>query len=262
MTTVLHKNKYLLDRLQEGSQATMKKWQSWVPNKGKTTPPKSEDVENDNTQKDLRNNECPDVGIAIDFSKSGNAGKETGFEAQENHTEVDCAGNSIMGTAGKRQMQDGCDGDAELFETMSLDISDYDPLNPGCNNIVKKAEDTSLPSAYLRLASTDMGDFPMQITVRIGLGEEYSIGRHDALVGKKQSDFEFDKNTRAVSRRHAVIERLINGYFITDVGSSAGTYINNIKITPARPKIISDGDLISFGKAGADYVWECNRQVT
>ena len=240
----------------------MKKWQNWVTNREKTTLSKKDDVENDNTQKDSRNIDCPDVGIVVDFSKSGSSGKEAVFEARENHAEIDCAENSIMGTAGKLQMKEGSDGGAELFETMSLDISDYDPLNPVCNNIAKKVEDTSLPPAYLRLASTDMGDFPMQITVRIGLGEVYSIGRHDALVGKKQSDFEFDKNTRAVSRRHVVIERLINGYFITDVGSSAGTYINNIKIAPARPKIISDGDLISFGKAGADYVWECNRQVT
>jgi len=164
----------------------MKKWQSWVTHREKTTLSKRDDAENDNTQKDLRNNERPGVGIVVDPPVKGSAGKEAGFEAQENHADIDCADNSMMGITGKLKMQDGIDGDAELYETIALDISDYDPLKPFDYNIAERAEETCLPSAYLRLASTDLGDFPMQITVRIGLGEEYSIGRHDARVGKKQ----------------------------------------------------------------------------
>ena len=45
----------------------------------------------------------------------------------------------------------------------------------------------------------------------------FTIGRFDANIGKKQSSFEFDKKTRAVSRRHAVIERDTDGYKIIDL---------------------------------------------
>jgi hypothetical protein len=98
-------------------------------------------------------------------------------------------------------------------------------------------------------------DLPQNIAVSIEAGKTFSIGRYDAVVGTKQSDFEFDKNTKAVSRRHAVIERKAEGYYIVDIGLSAGTFVNNEKLIRNVPHPIKNGDKISIGNAGADYVW-------
>jgi len=97
---------------------------------------------------------------------------------------------------------------------------------------------------------------PPSIQIIISEGEIFSIGRFDATIGKKQSSFEFDKKTRAVSRRHAVIERDIEGYKIIDLSSSAGTFINNKKLPPNTPHGLETGYRVSFGNSGADYVWE------
>ncbi len=94
------------------------------------------------------------------------------------------------------------------------------------------------------------------IKFHINLGNLFTIGRFDSTIGKKQSDYEFVKNTKAVSRRHALIERNANGYFIVDLNSSAGTYLNNQKLPPNTPFHIKSGDRISFGNAGADYMFE------
>ena len=98
--------------------------------------------------------------------------------------------------------------------------------------------------------------FPQVIEVAIEEGSVFSIGRFDASVGKKQSTFEFDKKTKAVSRRHAVIERNGESYKIVDLSSSAGTFVNDIKLPPNTPHELVAGSRVSFGNLGADYVWE------
>ena len=97
---------------------------------------------------------------------------------------------------------------------------------------------------------------PQAIEIPIAEGEIFSIGRFDAAVGKQQSNFEFDKKTKAVSRRHAVIERDPAGYKIIDLSSSAGTFINDKKLPPNTPCGLERGCRVSFGNSGADYVWE------
>jgi len=97
---------------------------------------------------------------------------------------------------------------------------------------------------------------PQVIEVAIEEGSIFTIGRFDASVGKQQSSFEFDKKTKAVSRRHAVIEREGLAYKIIDLSSSAGTFVNDKKLPPNTPHELITGSRISFGNLGADYVWE------
>ena len=96
---------------------------------------------------------------------------------------------------------------------------------------------------------------PREIVVDIQPGRAFTIGRFDVSVGQKQSDFEFGKSTKAVSRRHAAIEREENDYFIVDLASSAGTFVDGLRLTPNVPKSIANGNRISFGTGGADYIW-------
>ncbi|MDR2571946.1 MAG: FHA domain-containing protein [Oscillospiraceae bacterium] len=102
------------------------------------------------------------------------------------------------------------------------------------------------------------GNLPQFIQASVGVGEIFTIGRFDATVGKKQSSFEFDKKTKAISRRHAVIEHSADGYKIVDLSSSAGTFVNDKKLPPNTPYELVSGCRVSFGNSGADYVWETN----
>jgi len=99
---------------------------------------------------------------------------------------------------------------------------------------------------------------PPVIQVSLAAGELFTIGRIDTTIGKKKSSFEFDKKTKAVSQRHAAIERDNNCYLIIDLSSSAGTYINNKRLPPNTPYELKAGTRVSFGNCGADYVWEVN----
>lgn len=114
--------------------------------------------------------------------------------------------------------------------------------------------DSSLDGVYLRL----VGDaaLPRTIAVEVEPGRAFTIGRFDVSVGHKQSDFEFEKRTKAVSRRHAAIERDGDTYWIVDLSSSAGTFVNGERLTPNIPVRLERGSRVSFGTSGADYVWE------
>ena len=108
---------------------------------------------------------------------------------------------------------------------------------------------------YLRL----VGDpaLPREIPVGLQPGQAFTIGRFDVSVGHQQSDYEFDKQTKAVSRHHAAIEREQDGcYTLVDLDSKAGTFLNGERLTPNVPVPLTRGSRVSFGTGGADYIWE------
>lgn len=115
--------------------------------------------------------------------------------------------------------------------------------------------DMDVQETCLRL--TGDAALPGMIPVKLAPGGTFTIGRFDVSVGHKQSDFEFEKGTRAVSRRHAEIARMADGsYRLSDIGSSAGTFLNNERLVKDVPRPLNPGDRVAFGTAGANYIWE------
>ena len=135
-------------------------------------------------------------------------------------------------------------------------IKQMEPIAKRQAEIIDITQSTSIMLGETGLRYIGRASLPPIIKILIAEGEIFSIGRFDSTVGKKQSCFEFDKKTKAVSRRHAVIERDANGYKIVDLSSSAGTFVNDRKLPPNTPYSLETGCRISFGNSGADYVWE------
>lgn len=120
-------------------------------------------------------------------------------------------------------------------------------------------EETRLDEEYRVTRLRLVGDMalPKEILVEIQPNQIFSVGRYDVRVGHKQSSFEFEKNTKAVSRHHAAIERQEDGmYTIVDLSSSAGTFVQGQRLTPNVPQMLRTGYRVSFGTSGADYIWE------
>lgn len=273
----------------------MIKWEKWGNLLGRIIQMKGNNAENGGRQKDSEKNELFDVKTVVDFtenqenhapiipkeastpksffmtyeqsSKSNDAEihdtvlldvhEQEPYKSESNELKVIVPRLDSEEHMEFQQEEYGCS--ESIDGTRLLDVHEQEPLDSGRNSNPKLEDDIRLPSARLRCVSVNRSKLPLHIDVEIGLGGEYTIGRFDAVVGFKQSDFEFEKNTKAVSRHHAVIKRFDDGYSITDTGSTSGTYINEVKIAPNNPNIISNGDLIYFGNAGADYIWECSR---
>ena len=80
--------------------------------------------------------------------------------------------------------------------------------------------------------------------------EESTIGRWDADNGIfPDVDLDaFDPDAK-VSRRHARILRRERAYFIEDLGSTNGTFVNRgRRLLPGSPQVLSEGDEIIVGK--------------
>ena len=70
------------------------------------------------------------------------------------------------------------------------------------------------------------------------------------VIGRgPDSDFVIDERT--VSRRHATLRRVENGWLVEDLGSRNGTRVNGKRIV--RRAQVAPGDVLGFGAATARF---------
>lgn len=79
--------------------------------------------------------------------------------------------------------------------------------------------------------------------------DEATLGRKAGGTGGLVVDLvPFGAIQLGVSRAHAVIRRVRNGYEIIDLESTNGTWVNSYKLEPDEPFFISSGDMIRLGR--------------
>lgn len=70
------------------------------------------------------------------------------------------------------------------------------------------------------------------------------------IIGRNEKGHELfirDQNKGStISRKHARIECSGAQWLLTDLNSSNGTYVNNVRLDPEKPRTLQSGDLISF----------------
>ncbi len=91
-------------------------------------------------------------------------------------------------------------------------------------------------------------DLPKQIEIQL-VGEKFTIGRATRTGEATGADYEFGAEITPISRLHARIEMKEGAYYLQDLGSSNGTFLNGNKIEPHKAYLIEDGDKIAFAIA-------------
>ena len=91
----------------------------------------------------------------------------------------------------------------------------------------------------------------------VSAGSEFPISKDEAVIGRWDADngifpdIDLDSvdQEAKVSRRHARILFRDSHFFVEDLGSTNGTYINRgRRLLPGTPQLLSDGDEIIVGK--------------
>jgi hypothetical protein len=58
----------------------------------------------------------------------------------------------------------------------------------------------------------------------------------------------YGAHSKGVSRTHATINQSGHTLMLTDLGSSNGTFINELRVMPNQPRILRDGDMVRLGR--------------
>lgn len=76
-------------------------------------------------------------------------------------------------------------------------------------------------------------------------GHRYTLARDELLVGRR-ADADIPLDLTSVSRRHARFYREGKSWWVEDLGSTNGTFVNEAEVQRRR---LSDGDMVRFGEA-------------
>ncbi|QQS33202.1 MAG: FHA domain-containing protein [Acidobacteriota bacterium] len=139
------------------------------------------------------------------------------------------------------------DSSFKISAATSLDIPNVE-LQPITPPIVETSSGPASDSRSHATLVIERGDSPG--TNFELFNEESMIGRWDADNGIfPDVDLDAHDSDAKVSRRHAKIYRSGGAYFIEDLGSTNGTYVNRgRRLLPGTPHIVNDNDEIIVGK--------------
>ncbi len=106
-------------------------------------------------------------------------------------------------------------------------------------------QSTIIPSQEIYLVVLETGQ-----VFTLPCEDEYIVGRtsDDQPIFPEIDLTPFDGFQGGVSRLHATIKTKESNVTITDLGSTNGTRVNNIRLEPNDPHPIKHGDIITFGK--------------
>ena len=112
-------------------------------------------------------------------------------------------------------------------------------------------------AATSRTAGNNIGGAKLIIQRGRSAGKEFPLDEDDMQIGRWDADggifpdidLDSDDPEAKVSRRHALIVRRNNQYFIEDLGSTNGTFVNRgRRLMPGDLQPLRDGDEIIVGK--------------
>jgi len=88
------------------------------------------------------------------------------------------------------------------------------------------------------------------VALPIPLLDEVVVGRLDPMQALSPDlNLEpFGGGSAGVSRQHARLLRRVDGWYIEDLRSTNGTYLNEVRLLPYRPVRIRSGDLLRFAQ--------------
>lgn len=91
------------------------------------------------------------------------------------------------------------------------------------------------------------------------IGKRFALDGAQHRIGRN-ADLEIQVDDGRASGRHAKIDRVDGKHFVTDLGSTNKTFVNNREIH--GPTELKDGDLIQIGETVFEYVSYGDRNIT
>lgn len=96
------------------------------------------------------------------------------------------------------------------------------------------------------------------VLIRLKTGDVIQITKNSFVIGKssEQVDYFISGNTN-ISRTHVCIKQMRDGYYIQDLKTTNGTYVDGIKVSCERDIKLMDGCIIKM--ADEEFEFKCDR---
>jgi hypothetical protein len=169
----------------------------------------------------------------------------------------------VMAEAERESFLDNLIRENELYATQAGTLS-KPPITP-CHQCGREVTPSDLyriyfgerpPSVELSVAKLIVMDTDTLVQFPIAAEHEITIGRVDPHRGIRP-DVDLTKYDPAsrISRRHARITSRGSQFFVEDLGSANGTFVNGQKrLKPQEPYPLSAGDVVKIGETTLKFV--------
>jgi serine/threonine protein kinase len=128
------------------------------------------------------------------------------------------------------------------------------------DEIVQRPE-VSMPGKASGTITTSQ--IPIKAFLQTKDGQSFPLDNDTCAIGRqgeqKKTPADIDVTAldtgKLASRRHAMVDLRDGTFYVSDLGSTNGTYINGEKITPHEPRALKVGDVIELGKYGVKFTF-------
>jgi serine/threonine protein kinase len=111
--------------------------------------------------------------------------------------------------------------------------------------------------------STITSEMPVSASLQTQDGKTFLLDHEICAIGRQgeQKKVTTDIDVTALdtgklaSRRHAQVELRDGIFYVADMGSTNGTYLNGEKVKPQEPRALNAGDVIELGKYGVRFTF-------
>ncbi len=97
--------------------------------------------------------------------------------------------------------------------------------------------------------------FPQLVSELLEVAETILIQECPFFIGTAKNRLNYSLTSPVISRYHAKIEELEGTYFLCDLSSTNGTFLNGRRLAPEEPNVLIPGDKISF--ANINFIFTC-----
>ena len=132
----------------------------------------------------------------------------------------------------------------------NLDKRVTDNYNMDNNNINEKQQHKGL----FRLFHKDMNEMIILKSKSLISRQSIIINKKEFIIGKNDVEVDGVINQKMVSRKHCTITYSRNSFYVTDLKSLNGTFLNGIQLKPGEKEKIKIGDILRI--ADIEYIIE------
>ena len=137
-------------------------------------------------------------------------------------------------------------------------VNNYNMVNTIVNNDINTNVGVKLNEkqrkGLFRLFHKDINEMIILKSKSLISRESIIINKKEFIIGKNDIEADGVINQKMVSRKHCVISYSRNSFYVTDLKSLNGTFLNGIQLKPGQKQKIKIGDILKI--ADIEYIVE------